>query len=189
MKKFLGITSGIVAIFLMLGCATVNVYVTFPEKEIRNAATDIENLLEGGGETGRLRQPPSFNHFLSPTLLYAESISSELKVYTSEIKTALDSRRKRLPLINEYKSNGIIGENNKGLVQIRGVATSSAQRLVREENKDRMTIYQALVHQNNMPPDQLAIVQDQFAAVHREKANKGEWIQLPAGNWIKTPHK
>ena len=181
MKKFLGITSGIVAIFLMLGCATVNIYVTFPEKEIRNAATDIENSLEGGGETGRF----NFNPFSPPALLYAESVSSELKIYTSEIKTALASRRKRSSLVNEYKSKGVIGENNKGLVQIRGVATSSVQRLVREENKDRMTIYQALVRQNNMSPEQLEIVQEQFAAVHREKANKGEWIQLPTGKWIK----
>jgi len=185
MKNFLGITSGIVAIFLMLGCATVNIYVTFPEKEIRNAATDIENSLEGGGETGSLRQPLSFNPFSPPTLLYAESISPKLKVYTSEIKTALASRRKRFSLINEYKSKGIIGENNKGLVRIRGVAPSSVQRLVREENKDRMIIYQALVRQNNMPPEQLEIVQEQFAAVHREKANKGEWIQLPTGKWIR----
>ena len=180
MKKFLGITSGIVAIFLMLGCATVNIYVTFPEKEIRNAAADIENLLEEGEDAGSF----NFNPFTS-TLLYAESISSELKVYTPEIKTALASRRKRLRLINEYKSKGVIGENNKGLVRIRGVAASSVQRLVKEENKDRMTIYQALVRQNNMPPEQLEIVQEQFAAVHRGKANKGEWIQLPTGKWIK----
>ncbi len=184
MKKFLGITSGIVAIFLMLGCATVNIYVTFPEKEIRNAAADIENSLEEGEDAGSLRQPLSFNPFTS-TLLYAESINSELKVYTPEIKTALASRRKRLQLINEYKSKGVIGENNKGLVQIRGVAASSVQRLVKEENKDRMTIYQTLVKQNDMPPEQLEIVKEQFAAVHRGKANKGEWIQLPTGKWIK----
>jgi len=187
MKKFLGITSGMVAIFLMLGCATVNVYVTFPEKEIKNAATDIEDSLGGGGERGRLRQPLrqplNFNPF--STLLYAETISPELKIYTPEIKAALASRKKRFRLINEYKSKGVIGENNKALVQIRGVATSSVQRLVREENKDRMTIYQALVRQNNMPSGQLTIVQDQFAAVHREKANRGEWIQLPNNNWIK----
>ncbi len=179
MKKFLAITSGMIVIFLMLGCATVNVYVTFPEKEIKNAAVDIEDSVEGAAGSF------NFNPFSPPVLLYAATIKSELKVYTPEIKKALSSRKKRFPLIDEYMSKSLIGENNKGLVQIRGTATSALQRLVKEENKNRMTIYQALVRQNNMPSSQLEIVQEQFAAVHREKARRGEWIQLPTGRWIK----
>ena len=178
MKKFLTIASGMVAIFLLIGCATVNVYVTFPQEKIKDAASDIESQLEEGGRSF------NFNPF-APRLLYAETITPELKVYTPEVKNALASRKARFSQIKEYRRKGVIGEDNKGLLQIRSAATSEVKRLVREENRDRMTIYQALVRQNNMPPDQLKLVQEQFAAVRREKANKGEWIQLPNGNWIR----
>ncbi|HCG77272.1 MAG: hypothetical protein COZ37_03885 [bacterium (Candidatus Ratteibacteria) CG_4_10_14_3_um_filter_41_18] len=176
MKKFLSIIPGIAIIFLLINCATVNVYVTFPQEKIKDAAIDIENQLEEGGKSF------NFNPFASG-LLYAETITPELKVHTPEIEKALASRKARFPQIKEYKRQGVIGENNEGLLEIRGNAEIQVQRLVKEENKDRMTIYQTLVQQNNMSPGQLKVIQEQFAATRRKRAKKGEWIQLPDGDW------
>ncbi|MFH1902864.1 MAG: DUF1318 domain-containing protein, partial [Candidatus Omnitrophota bacterium] len=123
--------------------------------------------------------------------LYAETtvITSEVKTTSSVIDEAQARRRGRLSDIQGYKDNKILGENNQGLLDVRSTAgldgkqVSSLQKMVKEENSDRMTIYRETVKINNMPSAQIKNVQAASAKAKQKLANDGEWIQNENGAW------
>jgi uncharacterized protein YdbL (DUF1318 family) len=84
-------------------------------------------------------------------------------------------------------AKGCIGENNQGLVEARSGSEcpGNVGTLVSGENRDRMLIYRTLVQQNNMPPGDLARVQQAFAKTNRERAAAGTWVQSPDGQWTR----
>ena len=112
-----------------------------------------------------------------------DATSYEIKEMTPEIKAALDSRRDRFDLLRGFKEKGIIGEDNKGYVQLLS-DNGEAKRIVDAENEDRRFIYEKIVEQNNLPKDALATVEKVFAQVQRDKANPGDKIQNDDGQWI-----
>lgn len=115
-----------------------------------------------------------------PFPLQAETY--DIKEMTPEVKNALDARTARFGELQSLKAQGIIGENNGGLVEVRK-SSPVGSGLAQEENADRMVIYQAIVNQNALGPNGLAKVQAVFAEVQREKARPGDLIQLPSGQW------
>ena len=113
----------------------------------------------------------------------AISDSYDIKELTPEVKSALDSRRERFDQIKAFKAQGVIGENNKGYVEVLA-QQEDVQQLVAAENKDRKFIYTTIVQQNNLPEDALATVETVFAQVQRDKASPGDKIQDADGNWV-----
>ena len=107
----------------------------------------------------------------------------DIKELTPEIKSALDSRRARFDVLKSLKQKGIVGENNRGYVELLG-GDSDAKNLVDLENKDRRFVYEKIAEQNNLPPGSLSTVESIFAQVQRDKADPGERIQDAAGNWV-----
>jgi len=106
----------------------------------------------------------------------------ELKQMTPDVQAALNARQQRFSQLAAAKQAGTVGETNEGLVTPRGGGPEAAA-LAEAENRDRLTIYQAIVAQNGLPADALATVQRVFAEVQREKAAAGDPIQLPSGEW------
>ncbi len=105
----------------------------------------------------------------------------DLKKMTPEIEAALKNRQARFSTLQRSKQAGTVGENNQGYV----TALQGDQGLVSQENRDRETIYQGLVTQNNLGSNGLQEVQRAFAEVQRDKASSGEMIQSPAGDWVR----
>lgn len=105
-----------------------------------------------------------------------------LKTMTPQVKAALDARRDRYHEIQQLKQEGLIGENNRGYLELLK-PSSAAAKAVEAENKDRRLIYQTIADQNGLK-DSLDIIEKTFAEVRREKALAGEWIQLPSGEWV-----
>jgi len=103
----------------------------------------------------------------------------DFKKMTPEIEAALKNRQARFGALQQLKQSGAVGENNQGYV----AALQGDQALVSQENRDRETIYQGLVAQNNLGPGGLGEVQRAFAEVQRDKASSGEMVQSPAGEW------
>ena len=88
---------------------------------------------------------------------------------------------KRLSQLDELKSKGAIGENNRGLVEARG-ADAAAGPIISAENADREAVYAALAKQTGTAADQ----------VGRSRAKQisagsaaGVWIQKEDGAWHK----
>ena len=92
--------------------------------------------------------------------------------------------------LNRYKSLGIIGENNEGGVtllepeKVQPDDRAFVENLIKEENEDRLAIMSRIVETNEtLTPSELPRVHKMFAALNRDKALKGERIQLDNGTW------
>jgi uncharacterized protein len=115
---------------------------------------------------------------MMPISAFAANYS--IKAMTPEVKQALDSRKERFSELRDLKSEGAIGENNRGYVH---ALNEKAKTLVAAENKDRKVIYQTIAEQNNLE-DALSTIESAFAQVQRDKAEAGDKIQDDEGNWI-----
>jgi len=102
---------------------------------------------------------------------------------TPAIKRALERRRARHDTLRELKANGSVGEGKSGhLVNLSGSA--KIQAVVDDENYDREIIYQAIVDQNNLGRGSIDTVRSAYAQTYRKKADPGDKIQMPNGDWI-----
>jgi uncharacterized protein YdbL (DUF1318 family) len=87
----------------------------------------------------------------------------------------------RLPVIKALKTQGIVGENNQGYVEILG-GKKEKEEVVNAENADRRTVYKAIAKQQGTT---IEVVGKRRALQIAEKATPGEWIQDKSGQWIK----
>lgn len=92
--------------------------------------------------------------------------------------------------LNRFKSLGIIGENNEGGVtllepeKVQPDDRAFVENLVKEENEDRLAIMSRIIETNEtLTPSEVPRVHKMFAALNRDKALKGERIQLDNGTW------
>ncbi len=106
----------------------------------------------------------------------------DIKEMTPEVKSALDSRKARFAELKALKTQGAVGENNRGYVQMLG-GGKPVEALVAAENKDRKLVYETIVVQNKLAPGALATVESVFGRVQRDKAESGEKVQDASGRW------
>ena len=106
----------------------------------------------------------------------------DIKAMTPEVKAALEARKARFSDIKAMKAKGLVGENNRGYVQVLGDG-AGVQAAVNAENADRKVVYEAIVEQNQLGDGVLATVEAVFASVQRDKAVPGEKIQQSSGEW------
>lgn len=97
----------------------------------------------------------------------------------------LQSRRLRMAEIQDLKNNRIIGETNSGLLAMIKEPEdkewgSYAKKLISEENKDRMEIFEQEAQTTGKPVDAVA---KSFSKKMREAAFPGEWVQDESGQW------
>jgi len=109
-------------------------------------------------------------------------VKYSIKEMTPEVTAALENRRNRYEKLREIKSQGIIGENNRGYVELL-VDDQAAKTLLEAENKDRKVIYQTIADQNGLT-NALATIEKVFAQEQRERAQPGEKIQTEDGQWV-----
>jgi hypothetical protein len=106
----------------------------------------------------------------------------DIKEMTPAVKSALDGRKARFADLKALKTQGVVGENNRGYVETLG-GDKSSKAVVAAENKDRKLVYKAIVEQNKLGPGALATVEAVFARVQRDKAEPGEKVQDASGRW------
>ena len=110
----------------------------------------------------------------------------DIRQMTPEVQTALQGRQNRYGQLQALKSSGVIGENNRGYVE---VLQASGEGPAASENNDRRVIYAAIVQQNGLGPDGLVQVEKAFASVQRTRAKAGEHIQAVSGEWKEKQEK
>jgi uncharacterized protein YdbL (DUF1318 family) len=106
----------------------------------------------------------------------------DIKEMTPAVKSALDGRKSRFAELKTMKTQGVVGENNRGYVQALG-GGKEVIALVAAENRDRKQVYEAIVTQNKLSPSALATVEAVFARVQRDKADPGDKVQDASGRW------
>jgi uncharacterized protein len=92
-----------------------------------------------------------------------------------------DRMLSRLPVINELKAQGLVGENNQGFLEFRSGNKPNAD-VINAENSDRQEVYTAIAARQNATP---ALVGQTRAAQIAEKEAPGTWIQSADGAWTK----
>lgn len=102
-------------------------------------------------------------------------------VGTSFSASSIKARMKsRLPVIIELKEKGLIGENNRGLLEFVGDKQEKAA-VVAAENEDRKKVYEAIAKQQGTTAE---LVGKRRALQIIQKAGPGEWVQDESGKWI-----
>ena len=202
---------------IVVGCVTINLY--FPEQEVKDLADEIEKQVQAkaeaesasGGDPITSEEPPPpspadrtpgkdsqsryrgsvglIDTLLGVTPAHAQGVP-EPETTNPAIRKIIESRAARLGEINNYKSSGVIGESNKGGLEIRDLdalsdlrARAGVQKLVRAENADREQLYREIAAAKNIDPSQLDRIRETYAETLRENARPGDWIQMPDGSW------
>lgn len=96
-----------------------------------------------------------------------------------DISTIKVQMEKRLPLIVELKSKGIVGEDKMGYLQFVG-GKREKEDIVQAENQDRRKVYEAIAQKEGVTLEQVG---QRRALQIANKARKGEWLQDQTGKW------
>lgn len=120
----------------------------------------------------------------SPCFAASPACAAEynLKRMTPQVEQALLNRKSRFSQLEAYKASGVIGENNRGYVELLGNDPQAAD-VVQGENRDRKIIYQTIAEQNGIA-SQMDVIEKVFAQVQHEKAQAGYKIQSANGAWV-----
>jgi len=176
---------------LVLSCVPVTINVYFPETQIENVASEIENEVRSAEETTSDKdvswRVPSWLAFFGAQEAYAQEIS--LNKDTPVIREIIERRKKRFDKIDDLLTKGFIGEGkdallkekNRDVLELKDLAVARKQ--VKEENADRTQLYKELVKENNIPSDQLSKIQEIFAKENRKQLKPGQFYQDDEGEW------
>ncbi len=88
--------------------------------------------------------------------------------------------------IEAFKDRQMLGEGKDGLLKVLPAAAAApqAQRLVEQENRDRMVIIRRVIQRDPKLTDKdLALVRRIFARLMAQTARRGQRVQLPDGRW------
>jgi len=86
----------------------------------------------------------------------------------------------RLSQVDALKSKGAVGENNRGLLEVRGGGDAAS--VVSAENADREVVYAALAKQTGSSADQVGRARAKQIAAG---SAAGVWLQRDDGSWYK----
>ncbi len=99
---------------------------------------------------------------------------------SSAMAEGIQARMKaRLPVIKALKSEGIIGENNRGFLEFVGDKKKQAD-VMQAENKDRQKVYAAIAKKQGVTAE---VVGKRRALQIMQNARLGEWLQNEQGQW------
>lgn len=192
-------------VFVAAACAVITVNIYFPEKDVKEAYRVLEKELmtPGSDEEGQPApaKPQSRLRLEWAGAAWAqeENLAEKIAETVKRMPDVVEAYRQmglRLAEIDRLRDAGLVGEANTGLLVPRGGALGPEDsRLVDAENENRKTVIRgmakAIVRINRQPDTPANIDQvmpqatAQFAAIRRDGARKGWWIQTEDGNWLK----
>lgn len=204
----------IAVVIVAVGCITVNVKVSFPEAEMKQAATKIVEEVQQGTppkpEAPTSAAPATAPHAMShvPWSFISYSYVSadiDITVENAEINAIKARMQKNFTEYKPYKDNGSVGENLSGYLEERSDGSSklaaadvkALRKLIQRENADRKALYLALLEANNIDASELPKIEEIFAASWYEKSQDTWYVRykdpekgliwLTKAEWSKKP--
>jgi len=205
MKKNMMVGAGIL-FFIMVSCMVVTVNIYFPEKDVKEAYKALEKELmtpeEKQPEGKPDAKPQSSIKFELVNSAYAQEAGlsdriAEIVRKMPDVVNAYKEIGARIAEIDRLRDSGAVGEGNNGMLVVREerLLTPEGKRLVTKVNENRRIVIngmsRAIIRINRVPENEQNLRQvmpqatEQFAAIRRDSAKKGWWIQLQDGNWTK----
>ena len=115
---------------------------------------------------------------LSATLLIAGAVASFAADDLGTVKVRMEER---MPQIDDLKARGVVGENNRGMMDLRGGDVEAGD-AVAAENRDRGIVYTEIARQTRTSAEQVGRHRArQIAAA----SAPGVWLQKDDGTWYK----
>jgi uncharacterized protein YdbL (DUF1318 family) len=108
-----------------------------------------------------------------------------LLAVTAFAESAGDIRKRmeqRLPQIDALKSQEVVGENNRGLLEERKSGAATAGAVVAAENSDRLAVYALIAKETGATADSVGQARAKQIAAN---SHAGVWVQDPSGAWKK----
>lgn len=190
-------------VFLM-SCAIITVNIYFPEKDVGEAYKSLEEELLKGPPPEKEKEKPrsllngiyTIMSIFSPKEAYAQDTSAEIARLIKgmpDVMNAYGRMRERLPVINQLRDRGVVGEGNRGYLVPRGGLSPDEQRAVNGENGDREIVVKgmarAILKINGLPETSSNLQQvipqaeKEYAKVKGGASQKGWWVQDSGGQW------
>ncbi len=128
---------------------------------------------------------------LSAPAMSAETAGdADIDVHSPSVMAIRKSLAERHAILKEHFQAGVIGLTHDGLIAMREASglvqdmRTRLERLVREDNKDRVTLYREIARANGRP-DWESQFQYVFAARWISRAPTGWYYRDSGGHWIK----
>jgi hypothetical protein len=203
-KKVLVVTA---MLFLaMVSCMMITVNIYFPEKDVKEAYKALEKELmtpEEGKPTGKPEEKPesSIKFEIVPSAYAQEpGLSEKIAEMVKKMPDVVNAYKEmgaRIGEIDKMRDSGAVGEGKDGMLAVREekLLASDQKKIIAMENANRRTVIngmaRAIIRINRVPENDQNLKQvmpqavEQFAAIRRDSAKKGWWIQSPDGNWTR----
>ncbi len=207
MKRRFG--TAIAALILVLAsCAVITVNIYFPEKDVKEAYKTLEKELmspeekqqqEKGQKIEPAGKPEGSMRFEFTSLAYAQEAGLAEKIADivkkmPDVVNAYKEMGGRIADTDRLRDSGAVGEGKDGFLTAREATLSPAdKKIVDMENENRKTVINGMakaiirINRAQETPDYLKQVLPQataqFAAIRRDSAKKGWWVQDANGNW------
>jgi uncharacterized protein YdbL (DUF1318 family) len=187
--------AGLIAVFLIVSCVTVNIY--FPAAEVQKAADRIvDDVRTKGSDAVPETAPPAPSSRLDvmSSLLFGTRqayAQMNIDVSTPAIRGIKESIKGRFPQLKPFYDRGAIGENNSGLLEAKDTTVLNLQergqisRLIDQENRDRSALYREIAAANKLGSESVPQIMKIFANSWRSKSQSGWWVQDDNGVWSK----
>ena len=112
-------------------------------------------------------------------VMFALLICGWTTAMAENLETVQERMKARIPVIEELKTRGLIGENNRGYIEFVG-SRKEKESDVQAENQDRKIVYQAIAQKTATSEDQVGKRRAQKIG---ENAPAGVLLQNAAGQW------
>jgi hypothetical protein len=199
-----------ILLVILVSCAVITVNVYFPEKDVKEAYKTLEKELTTPGNPEQEQEPKtkpdgkdesSIRFEVVPSANAQEAgLAGKIAQIIRNMPDVVNAYREigaRLPQIDKLRDSGVVGEGNNGMLAVRDekLLTPDSRNLINMHNENRKTIMngmaRAIIRINRVPENEQNLRQvlpqavEQFAAVSRDLAKKGWWIQDQYGNWTR----
>lgn len=102
-------------------------------------------------------------------------------VVRAEDQEAVKARMaQRLSAVDALRDRQAAGENNRGYLEARGTVSAADQKIIADENSDRLQVYQALAARTKSDADTVGRQRAQQLAI---RSKPGVWLQNASGEW------
>jgi uncharacterized protein YdbL (DUF1318 family) len=167
----------------------ITAHITVDIRHIESQAEGILDFVEGKSEElpeleDTSRAPGILERVRLAFLPVRTAYAAEMKAESPAIRALARDMRERHDEVEKLKDRKLVGENNRGYLEVRPAADelpaeekNAVQKLVTEENEDRKALYMEIVRLNEDAT--LSIVEGVYADKRLERARPGEVFQLP----------
>jgi uncharacterized protein YdbL (DUF1318 family) len=114
-------------------------------------------------------------------LLAVFLLSTFALAVAGELENAQQRIASRLAAVSSLKEKGVLGENNRGLVEVRQ-PEAGADKVAADENSDRGVIYAELAKKTGATAESVGKTRAKQIAAN---SKPGLWVQDESGQWRK----